>query len=318
MLAKIILIIILTKVIKKYIAAVVQSGSVFFDKKATVEKALHLCEEAAEAGAKLLVFPESFIPAYPRGLSFGAVVGSRSKEGRALWQKYFEASVSLSKDELKPLRKMAEQLDLHISVGITEQDNATNGTLYCTNVLINDEGEILGMHRKLKPTGTERLIWGEGDGKSLKVYDTKLGKIGALICWENYMPLARMALYEQGVQVYLAPTADARPTWQSTLQHIACEGRCFVLSSNQYMEEKDYPEDLRSLLQDSTDIMCKGGSATYDPMGQLISGPVYNQEQILYSDIDLATCTKGKMDFDVAGHYHRADIFQFSYPKDKL
>ena len=318
MLAKIILIIILTKVITQYKAAVVQASSVFFDKKATIEKALHLCREAAKEGAKLLVFPESFIPAYPRGLSFGAVVGSRSEEGRALWQKYFEVSVNLQKDELKPIRQVAKQLGLHISIGITEQDHATSGTLYCSNVLINDAGEIIGLHRKLKPTGSERIIWGEGDGKSLKVYNTKLGKIGALICWENYMPLARMALYEQGVQVYLAPTADARPTWQSTLQHIACEGRCFVLSCNQYVARDEYPTSLVSEIEETPEALCAGGSAMYDPMGLALAGPVYNEAKILYAEVDLNTCIKGKMDFDVAGHYQRKDVFQFSYPKDKL
>lgn len=300
--------------IKKYQAALVQAAPVLFDKTACLTKVIALCEKAASNGAKLVILPESFIPAYPRGLSFGTVVGSRNNAGRELWQWFFDESVDLSKDELAPVKEIAKQLGLHIYLGFTEQDSQSHGTLYCSTALIDDTGEILGVHRKLKPTGTERLIWGEGDGTDLQVYATKLGRLGGLICWENYMPLARMALYQQGVQVYLAPTADARLTWQSTLQHIACEGRCFVLGCNQYVEKSMYPTEFKDELIDAPEIMSAGGTAAYNPMGEVLAGPVYNKEEIIYASVDLDACTRGKMDFDVVGHYHRPDVFKFSFP----
>lgn len=302
---------------KKYSAALIQAAPALFNKTACLEKVLTQTEEAAKQGAKLVVFPESFIPLYPRGLSFGALVGSRSDEGRELWQWYFDESVDLSKAELAPVQKIAKQLGIYIYLGFTEKDATSGGTLYCSSALINDIGEILGVHRKLKPTGSERIIWGEGDGSDLKVFNTKLGKLGGLICWENYMPLARMALYQQGVQVYLAPTADARPTWQSTLQHIATEGRCFVLGCNQFVKKEMYPKELQRELAEMPEIVCPGGTAAYDPLGNVLAEPVYNEETVLFVDIDLDTCTRGKMDFDVAGHYNRPDVFQFSFPKFK-
>lgn len=302
---------------KKYSAALIQAAPTLFNKAACIEKVITWCEDAAKQGAKLVVFPESFIPLYPRGLSFGAVVGRRTDEGRELWQWYFDESVDLSKDELAPVQKMAQQLGLHIYLGFTEKEPLSGGTLYCSSALINDTGEILGVHRKLKPTGTERVIWGEGDGKDLKVFDTKLGKLGGLICWENYVPLARMALYQQGVQVYIAPTADARPTWQGTLQHIATEGRCFVLGCNQFVKKEMYPKQLQGELNSFAEIMCPGGTAAYNPLGKILASPVYNEEALVIAEIDLDICTQGKMDFDVAGHYHRPDVFDFSYPNQK-
>jgi len=174
------------------------------------------------------------------------------------------------------------------------------------------DGEIIGKHRKLKPTGSERLIWGEGDGSTLAVLETELGKIGGLICWENYMPMARMSMYSKGVELYLAPTADSRETWQATLRHIACEGRCFVLGCNQFVTKDMYPADLQGHpeLAEQPDIMCRGGSAIISPLGDVIAGPLYDQEGILYADLDFGEIVRAKVDFDVVGHYARPDIFQ--------
>jgi nitrilase len=173
-------------------------------------------------------------------------------------------------------------------------------------------GELIGRHRKLKPTGSERLIWGEGDGSTLPVFSTENGKIGGLICWENYMPLARMALYGQGVEIYLAPTADSRDNWQSTMRHIACEGRCFVLGCNQFVTRDMYPDDLETLdeLVDQPEIMCRGGSVIVSPTGDVLAGPLWGEEGMLLAELDLEEVTRARLDFDVVGHYARPDIFQ--------
>jgi nitrilase len=177
---------------------------------------------------------------------------------------------------------------------------------------LGPDGQLLGRHRKLKPTGSERLIWGEGDGSTLTVLDTELGKIGGLICWENYMPLARMAMYAKGVEIYLAPTADARDTWQATLRHIACEGRCFVLGCNQFLTKAMYPDDLEGIdqLADQPEVMCRGGSAIISPLGEVLAGPLYDEEGMLLADLDLGEVTRSRFDFDVVGHYARPDVFR--------
>ena len=176
------------------------------------------------------------------------------------------------------------------------------------------DGTLLGKHRKLKPTAAERLIWGEGDGSTLTVLDTELGKIGGLICWENYMPLARMAMYSKGVGIYLAPTADARDAWQATMRHIACEGRTFVLGCNQFLTKSMYPSDLEGIedLADQPEILCRGGSAIISPLGEVIAGPLYDEEGILTAELDPSEITRGKLDFDVVGHYARPDVFKLT------
>ena len=293
--------------------AVIQAAPVLFDREASVDKACQLIHEAAAQGAQLVLFPEAFIPAYPRGLSFGAVVGSRSAQGRRTWQRYWANAVDVPSPATDALGTAARQAGVYLAIGVIERDGDTSrGTLYCTVLYFGPTGELLGKHRKLKPTASERLIWGEGDGSTLTVLDTELGKIGGLICWENYMPLARMALYGKGVEIYLAPTADARDTWQATLQHIACEGRCFVLGCNQYVTKSMYPADLPGVeeLADQPEEMCRGGSVIVSPLGQVLAGPLYDQEGILYADLDMAEVAQSKFDFDVTGHYARPDVFQ--------
>ena len=288
--------------------AVVQAAPVLFDRAATVAKTIELTAEAAAQGAQLVLFPEAFIPAYPRGLSFGTVVGSRSPAGRALWQRYWANSVDVPGPVTAALGQAARENQVYLTLGVIERDG---GTLYCTLLYFGPDGSLLGKHRKLKPTGSERLIWGEGDADTLIALNTNIGVIGGLICWENYMPLARMALYQQGVQIYLAPTADARNTWQATLQHIACEGRCFVLGCNQYVTGSMYPPDLRDELAEQPEVMSRGGSVIISPLGEVLAGPLFGQEGVLTAELDLGEVIRGKYDFDVVGHYHRPDVFHF-------
>ena len=243
--------------------AVVQAAPVLFDREATVAKTCRLAAEAAHQGAKLILFPEAFIPAYPRGLTFGTVIGSRSAEGRRTWERYWANSVVVPSPATEALGAAARRAGAYLAVGVVERDGEfSGGTLYCTTLYFGPDGSLLGKHRKLKPTAAERLVWGEGDGSTLTVIATEYGKLGGLICWENYMPLARMALYAKGVELYLAPTADSRDTWQATLRHIACEGRCFVLGCNQYVTKAMYPADLPGIadLAGQPEVMCRGGS----------------------------------------------------------
>lgn len=300
--------------------AVVQAASVIMDREGSTEKAVSLTLEAGEKGAKIVVFPEAFIPAYPRGLAFGAKVGSRSAEGRKDWFRYWDNSIVVPSEETDRLGEAARKAGVYLIIGVIERDNENSGgTLYCSVLFFGPDGELLGVHRKLKPTASERLIWGEGDGSTLPVFDTPYGKIGALICWENYMPLARAAMYAKGVQIYIAPTADARDAWQATIRHIALEGRCFVLSSNQYVTKDMYPTDLACYddLISSPDEMSRGGSAIVGPLGDYIVEPVFGREEILYADLDMRDIAYSQFDFDVVGHYSRPDVFTLLVNEEK-
>ncbi|TQR32065.1 carbon-nitrogen hydrolase family protein [Brevibacillus brevis] len=300
--------------------AVVQAASVIMDREGSTEKAVSLTLEAGEKGAKIVVFPEAFIPAYPRGLTFGAKVGSRSPEGRKDWFRYWDNSIVVPSEETDKLGEAARKAGVYLVIGVIERDNENSGgTLYCSVLFFGPDGELLGVHRKLKPTASERLIWGEGDGSTLPVFDTPYGKIGALICWENYMPLARAAMYAKGVQIYIAPTADARDAWQATIRHIALEGRCFVLSSNQYVTKDMYPTDLACYddLTSSPDEMSRGGSAIVGPLGDYIIEPVFGREEILYADLDIRDIAYSQFDFDVVGHYSRPDVFTLLVNEEK-
>jgi nitrilase len=294
--------------------AVVQAAPVIMERDATIEKVAALTREAAASGARLVLFPEAFVPAYPRGLGFGVVVGSRTAAGRRLFARYNANAVEVPSAATERLGAAAREAGVYLAVGVIERDAVSGGTLYCTLLYFGPDGRLLGKHRKLKPTAGERLIWGEGDGSTLPVFDTEIGRIGGLICWENYMPLARMAMYRKGIQIYLAPTADARDTWQATLQHIALEGRCYVLGCNQYTTKTMYPADLEGVedLANAPEELCRGGSAIISPLGEYLAGPLYGAEGILYADLDAATIAAGKFDFDVIGHYARDDVFHFS------
>ncbi|MDH3652332.1 MAG: carbon-nitrogen hydrolase family protein [Saprospiraceae bacterium] len=291
--------------------AIAQSTAAFFDVPRSMEKIAVLSGEAKRQGCSLILFPESYLPGYPRGMTFGANIGSRSKSGRQLWQSYWEQSISIESDEVRDLGIIAKENRLYLVIGVTERD-LLNRSLYCSMFIFDPDGTLIGKHRKIKPTGTERVIWAEGNGDSLVTYNTPLGRIGGLICWENYMPLARMALYTAGVDIYLAPTADSRRSWLATMQHIACEGRCYVLSCNQFFQLKDYPESVKDHLDGKQpDIISAGGSLAVDPMGNIIAGPIWNREELLTVELDIGKLIQSKFDFDPIGHYTRNDLFSY-------
>lgn len=293
--------------------AVVQAAPILFDKESAFQKIEKYSNEARQQGVKLLVFPEVFISGYPRGLTLGTRVGSRTSEGREDWRRHWESSIEILGEDTDRLCAIAKENDLYLVVGVVERAREFSGsTLYNSIVYVGPDGEVLGKHRKLMPTGAERLLWGQGDGSTLTVIDTPFGRIGGLICWENYMPLARTAMYAKGIDILITPTADARATWQATLQHIACEGRCYVLSSNQFVTKSTYPTDLAGYrdIEGDPDILCRGGSAIVGPLGEYVEQPLYDQEGIIYADLDMSLIAKSRFDFDVVGHYNRPDIFQ--------
>jgi len=287
--------------------AVVQDCPVPFDLGATVNKVEQLTAKAAETGAKLILFPEAFISGYPKGLDFGARVGMRSSQGRDVFRRYYDSALELNSDECRRLGTAARKAAAHLVIGVMEKDG---GTLYCTVLFFAPDGSLLGKHRKTMPTAMERLIWGFGDGSTLTVLNTDIGRLGAVICWENYMPLLRTAMYAKGVEIYCAPTADDRDTWVSTMQHVALEGRCFVLSACQFLRRGDCPGDYDAVQgNDPNTILMRGGSCIVSPLGQLLAGPEFQGPTILTADIDLGEIVRGKFDFDVTGHYARPDIF---------
>ena len=289
-------------------AAVVQAASVAFDRERTLERVRHLASMAAESNAHLVVFPEAFVSGYPRGVDFGVRVGSRTPEGRELFRRYWESAIEVPGPVTGVLGAMAREVSAHLVIGVIEREV---GTLYCSVLFFAPDGSYLGKHRKLMPTAAERLVWGFGDGSTMPVFDTAIGRIGAAICWENYMPLLRMHLFAQGVQLYCAPTADDRETWQATVRHIALEGRCFVLSANQFARRCDYPEDYPAGQGGQPEtVMLRGGSCIVDPLGKVLAGPLYDESGILTADLDLDEVARGKFDFDVVGHYARPDVFR--------
>ncbi len=289
-------------------AAVVQDAPVAFDLAQTMTKIASLVQAAAAQGAQLVLFPEAFVTGYPKGIDFGARVGMRSPEGRQTFQRYWESAIDVPGPTTQILGELARRHHLHLVIGVIEREG---GTLYCTVLFFGDDGCLLGKHRKVMPTAMERLIWGFGDGATLTVVPTPLGKIGAVICWENYMPLLRMSMYAQGVELYCAPTVDDRDTWLPTMRHIALEGRCFVLSSCQLAKRADFPADYAPIQgDDPATVLIRGGSCIISPLGQVLAGPVFDQPTILTADLDLGEIVRGKYDLDVVGHYGRPDLFQ--------
>jgi nitrilase len=288
--------------------AVVQAAPVAFDRERTLEKVSVLAKEAAHKGARLVLFPEAFVSAYPRGLDFGAVVGSRTEEGREDFRRYWESSVDVPGPAVDHLGRTARTNGIYLVVGVVERDR---GTLYCSVLFFAPDGSFLGKHRKVMPTGSERLVWGFGDGSTMPVFETEVGKLGAVICWENYLPLLRASMYAKGIEIYCAPTADARDSWIASMRHIAVEGRCFVLSCNQFNRRRDFPAQYRTAFgEDPETVICRGGSCIVDPFGNFLAGPHMEGEAILVAEIDRAQIVRGKYDLDVVGHYARPDIFQ--------
>jgi nitrilase len=284
-----------------FLASVVQAGSILFDTPRTIEKLGDLASTARKTGASLAVFPEAFVGGYPKGANFGTTLGIRTPEGREQFRAYYENAIEVPGPETEQIGKIARDNQLHLVVGVIER---AGGTLYCTILFFSPAGELLGKHRKLMPTALERIIWGCGDGSTLAVLDTPLGKLGAVICWENYMPLLRTAMYAKGIQLYCAPTVDDRDSWIPSIRHIACEGRCFVLSACQFLAGDE------STSSGGNSPLIRGGSCIVSPFGQVLAGPVYGSEQIITAEINLGEIAKGKFDLDVVGHYARADVFQ--------
>jgi nitrilase len=293
---------------KPFVASVVQIAPVMLDKVRTLEKVDALVGQAMKDRPSLILFPEVTIPGYPRGLSFGTVVGNRTQQGRELWQLYYENAVKVPGPETGKLGAMAKRASAWLVIGVTEQDDR-NGSLYCTLLYFRPDGTLAGKHRKIKPTAAERILWAEGDGSDLNVYQTEIGRIGGLICWENYMPGARMKMYEQGVEVYLAPTADCRESWQSSMIHIACEGRCYVLGCNQIITKSQYSSALQAELAAMPEMMSNGGSVIISPLGRVLAGPHWDREGVISAQLDPGEIVRSKMDFDVIGHYARPDLF---------
>jgi nitrilase len=275
-----------------------------FDHAETLRRFDALLAEATGGGAELVVFPEAFVGGYPKGATFGATVGARTDEGRALFARYRRSAL----DSFDELRATVARHGAHVVVGVIER---AGHTLYCTALLVAPDGTLLAHHRKLVPTGSERLIWGQGDGSDVAVVDTDLGRVGIAVCWENYMPLYRTALYERGVQLYCAPTVDTRDTWAATMRHIGVEGRCFVLSAAQFAVRADYPPDF-PLGPDP--VVIRGGSCVVDPFGRFLAEPVFDRQAVSFADVDLDVLDGAYLDLDVVGHYARPDLFQLTTP----
>jgi nitrilase len=288
--------------------AVVQAASIPFDPAATVAKAEGLIAECASRGVELALFPEAFLGSYPKGTGFGAVVGRRTGSGRDLYRRYFEAAVELDGAHVGALVRASAEHGVFVVIGVIERFGAT---LYCTALMIDPQAGLAGIHRKLMPTGTERLIWGFGDGSTIGCVPSPAGRVGAVICWENYMPALRQAMYAQGVELYCAPTADDRSTWMPSMTHIALEGRVFVLSACQAIQVGDYPDWYQQeLREDPASYLMRGGSAIIAPDGTLLAGPVFDEEIVLDAEIDLGEIARGHLDMDAVGHYSRPDVFE--------
>ena len=288
--------------------AIVQATPVMFNKSATVDKAIELAREAAAKGARVILFPESFIPCYPWYMNYGPKIGKSFLTDRKDFRRYFANAMSQGDEDAGRLSAAAAELGIYLVVGLTER---AGNKLFCSTFFWGPDGAFLGKHRKLKPTGPERVIWCQGDGSELTAFETPYGTMGAVICWENYMPLLRAAMYAKGVSIYLAPTADSGEHWQHSIEHIALEGRCFVLSCNQYLPKSAVPSDLSDLsgLSDAPEILARGGSAIINPLGEYLAGPLYDQEGILTADLDLGMIFEARYDFDTVGHSARDDIF---------
>lgn len=287
--------------------AALQIGTPLFDTPATLAKAQSYVADAAQRGAKVVVLPEAYLGGYPKGLDFGVTVGARSDRGREEFRRYFESAVRVPGPETDALALLAQDLGVHIVAGVVERAGAT---LYCTAVFLGPGGGLLGKHRKLVPTAAERFLWGCGDGSTMPVVDTGEARLGSAICWENYMPLLRTAMYAKGVDVWCAPSVDPRESWQVTMRHIALEGRCFVVCANQYLLRSDLPADLHPVQGEAPDtVLIDGGSVIVSPLGAVLAGPLRGTEGVLTADLDLDDLARARFDFDPVGHYSRPDVF---------
>lgn len=290
----------------KHIVAALQIGSDLIEGKAkTLEKIMSYEQAIIDSKAELVVMPEALLGGYPKGEIFGAYLGYRLPEGRADFAAYYENAIDVPGPECEELAALSARTGASLVVGCIEK---TPHALYCSALFFDPESGLAAKHRKLLPTASERLVWGMGDGSTLPVVQTKAGKVGACICWENHMPLLRSYMYAKGVEVYCAPTVDCRDQWQHSMKHIAHEGRCFVVTAVQYLPS---PEALGKTVphwKDDEELM-RGGSVIVDPMGQVLAGPLYHKEGLVSAEIDLEDIVKAKYDMDVSGHYARPYVF---------
>jgi len=293
--------------------ACIQAEPVVLDREATIDKLEQLAAETAGEGAQLLVFPEAFVPAYPSSSWARALAGWAEPGAKEAFALLARESVAVPGTAEARIGAAARAHGVWIVTGVTEVDPERPATLYNTLLYHGPDGTLVQKHRKLVPTNHERLVWGQGDGDGLRAIATPLGRIGGLICWENYMPLARFALYESGVEIYLASTADDGDTWQATLVHIARESRAFVVAPAHFQRASAYPSDFPlGALLDGAGTLGRGGSAILAPDGSYLAGPVYDDEAILYADLDPARLWEERQRFDAAGHYHRPDVLKLS------
>ena len=298
--------------------AAVQAAPVFLDREATVAKARELIAEAGRSGARLVVFPEAFIPTYPDWV--WRIPPGQHRVLADIYAELLEHSVEIPGPVTEELAQAARQAGVYVVMGLNERNaNASNASLYNTLLYIDPEGNLLGKHQKLVPTAPERMVWAQGDGSTLEVYDTSLGKLGGLICWENYMPLARYSLFAWGVQIYLAPTWDNGEPWLSTLRHIAKEGRVYVVGCSIAMRKEDIPDRFEFKAKHYTEVgewINKGDSAIVSPDGKFVAGPLNATEGILYAELDPRQMNGSKWNLDVAGHYARPDVFHLTVSKE--
>ncbi|NOQ41948.1 MAG: carbon-nitrogen hydrolase family protein, partial [Desulfuromusa sp.] len=293
--------------------AIVQRSPAFLDKQKSIALAVASVKEAAENNPDLVIFTEAFIPGYPTWV-WRLRPGGDWNLSEELHKRLFDNAINMDSDDLLPLYTAAREHGVTLVCGIEERDNShSRTTLYNTLIIIGTDGTLLNKHRKLMPTNPERMVWGFGDASGLRVVDTAAGRIGALLCWENYMPLARYALYSQGVEIYIAPTYDSGDGWIGSLQHIAREGRCWVLGCGYLMQGSDFPEDLpgkTQLYPDPEEWVNPGDSVVIAPGGEIVAGPLRKESGILYCDLDRGKIDIARRVFDVAGHYSRPDIFK--------
>jgi nitrilase len=302
-------------------AAIAQVAPVVLDKSRTLEKAVSVMGDAAAHGVKLLVFPETFIPAYPAWI-WRLRPGTDYSLTEKIHSRLLANSVDFESRDLDPLRAAAAETGMTVVMGMNERDGRfSRGTLYNSVVIIGPDGKVLNRHRKLMPTNPERMVWGMGDASGLKVVDTDFGRLGGLICWENFMPLARYALYAQGVEIYVAPTYDQGDGWVGSMQHIAREGRCWVLSAGTVLRASDFPEDfpgLADLYPDANEWVNPGGSVVVAPGGEIVAGPMLREEGLLMCELDATRSAQAKRSLDVAGHYARPDLFELEIEGEPL
>jgi len=290
--------------------ALVQAEPILFDKKASLAKALEYIEESASQKSDLIVFPELFIPGYPIGMNFGFSMGKRTEAGRSDWKRYYDASVVAGDVEFQALADAAKKAGAYISLGFSERD-AVNGTLYNSNVIFEPDGAYQ-VHRKRKPTGSERVVWGDANKGYFPITQTPWGPVGSLICWESYMPLARVALYQKGVTIYISPNTNDNPEWQSTIRHIAVEGKCYFINADIIVRKASYPSDLNEVESVSRlpETVCRGGSCIVDPYGHYVTEPIWDKEAIIYAELDMNLPASCKMEHDAVGHYARPDVLE--------